>query len=421
MKVLSTKRTTMSRKTLLAAGIAICIFQNVQAQTMPLYINFNSHNEISDNIAYSTPSVWTQYRGIVLALADTFYMHNAKWNLQAESDFIRADITRENAYTNPNDLLDSLDNSATVEVDPHNHFDNNSMSVTYNPYNYPDLAHLLDSAGLAYPRNNMGGFLWTMASDFMPYQNPVAGNTYPNYLWNPNVIWGAGSPGHTNDYNGYGVWKPQGANAQFFTHTPSNHLTYIGNGCSYVVFDTTHVSTIINAVVQMLQYIQYQPYNSMSMYTASIQMNFRNIANPGFVDTIAAIVRGLEPYVNSGQIVYQTLTEKYNTWYAAHPTTTDHWKTDCTGLPLAVETNLSTTIANLYPNPASGILNIELPDAPIEEILIMDVQGKCVLRKTVDGISASYQLDVSELSSGLYFAVEESSSGMRYTSRFMKE
>jgi len=44
-----------------------------------------------------------------------------------------------------------------------------------------------------------------------------------------------------------------------------------------------------------------------------------------------------------------------------------------------------------------------------------------VLRKTVDGISASYQLDVSELSSGLYFAVEESSSGMRYTSRFMKE
>jgi hypothetical protein len=389
------------------------------AQTMPLSLNFNSHNEISDGIQYSNSSVWLQYRGIVLALADTFSHHGAKWNLQAESDFIRADIANESGYTNPNDLLDSLDNTGTVEVDPHNHFDNNSSSMTYNPYNYSDLAHLLDSAGLASPRNNMGGFLYTTATDFMPYQNPVAGNMYPNYSWNPNVIWGAGSPNHINDYNGYGVWKPQGGGVNFMNHDPSKHLTFIGNGCSFVVFDTTHVSTIVNGIVLMLQYIQYQPYDPMAMYTASIQMNFRDIATPGYIDTIAAIVRGIEQYRNSGQIVYQTLTEKYTTWYTAHSSSSDHFKLDCPVLTLGVEEE-RTGAAQLWPNPSNGILNVSSPGQPAEAVEVLDLQGKCLLRKELSQETA-YQLDLSSLSPGLYFLRQVSTGGESRIDKFMKE
>jgi hypothetical protein len=353
---------------------------SMKAQTMPLYLNFNSHNEISDNINYSSSSTWNQYRQIILTLADTFANNGVKWNLQAESDFIRANIAMENGYTNPNDLLDSLDNSPTVEVDPHNHFDNNPSSTTYNPFNYSDLAHLLDSTGCVYPRNNMGGFLWTVGSDFMPYQNPVQGNTYPTYYWNPQVIWGAGSPGHTNDYNGYGVWKPAGATMNFFTHTSSNHLTFIGNGCSNVVFDTTHVSTIVDQIVGTLQYIQYQPYNYMNMFTASIQMNFRDMDTPGYTDTIAAIVRALKPYVASGQIVYQTLTEKYITWYTAHTNTSDHFQLDCSGLHLGTDEVTTSSSVQLFPNPANAEVTIQASE-PIEQAEIFDATGKLIYLK----------------------------------------
>ena len=411
----------MIYKKLLTTGIIFSFFlsQNISAQTMPLYINFNSHNEISDHIIYSNSATWNQYRGIVLALADTFHAHNAKWNLQCESDFILADITRENGYANPNDLLDSLDNSATVEVDPHNHFDSVTTSMTYNPYNYPDLAHLLDSAGLAYPRKNMGGFLWATATDWMPYQNPVAGYTFSNYSWNPNVIWGAGSPNHTSDYNGYGVWKPQGGNISFFTHDPSKHLTFIGNGCSFVIFDTTHVATIVNQVAEMIQYIQYQPYSSMAMYTASIQMNFRNIASPGFVDTVAAIVRALQPYVNSGQIIYQTLTEKYTTWYAAHSVATDHWKTDCQGLPLEVQNSETENSFEIFPNPATDYLTINFSEK-IKSIEILNAEGKLEMKKDVAENTGSCFIDVSDLPPGLYFAVTESD-GERSCKKFVKQ
>lgn len=389
------------------------------SQTMPLYLNFNSHNEISDHIQYATPSVWTQYRGLVLAVADTFYQHGVKWNLQCESDFVLADLSNENGFSNPDDLLDSLDNSATVEVDPHNHWDTAQLSTSYNPYNYSDVAHLLDSAGLAAPRNNMGGFMYTNASDFMPYQNAVPGYVYPSSAWSPNVIWGAGSPNHTNDYNGYGVWKPQGGGVQFLSHDPLKHLTYIGNGCSEVVFDTTHVATIVNAIVQMLQYIQQQPYDPMAMYTASIQMNFRHLAGPGYVDSIAAIVRGLEPYVNSGQIVYQTLTEKYTTWYTAHTNANDYFKVDCQGLPLGVTDETQTEIAKLWPNPVAGMLNVENGDQPVESIEIFDLQGKCVLRKEPG--ASFYAVDVTMLSPGLYFLRQATADGKLSVTRFVKE
>lgn len=392
---------------------------NLRAQTMPLYLNFNSHNEVNDHIQYANGSVWLQYRGLILAVADTFNQHGVKWNLQVDSDFILADLTNESGFSNPNDLLDSLDNSATVEVDPHNHFDNNSSSMSYNPYNYPDLAHLLDSAGLQSPRKNMGGFIWTTTPDFMPYQNPVAGNTYPDYTWRPDVIWGAGSPNHQNDYNGYGVWKPQGPNLNFFNHDPSKHLTFIGNGCSYVVFDTTQVSTIVNAIVEMLQYIQYQPYDPMAMYTASIQMNFRDLAGPGYVDTIAAIVRGLEPYVNSGQIVYQTLSDKYTTWYTAHSNTADYFRTDCQGLPLgANETEIQSGIS-FYPNPSSGILNIQTAGKTMNEIQLMDMQGKLVLSK--NSTSSNEQIDLSAFEPGMYFAIIRFEDGSQSSSRIIRE
>lgn len=401
----------MKKTATLIAGIVSGLV-TIQAQTMPLYLNFNSHNEISDNIQYSSAGVWTQYRGYVLQLAGIFSNAGAKWNLQADSDFILADHTRESAFTNPNDLLDSLDATPTVEVDPHNHFDNNASSPSYNPYNYSDLAHLLDSAGLNGARKNLGGFLWGTASDWMPYQNLVPGNVYPSYTWRPDVVWGAGSPGHTNDYNGYGVWKPQGAGLGFLNHDPTKHLTFIGNGCSLVITDTTHVSTIVNQIVQMIQYIHYQPYNSMNMYTASIQMNFRDFS-ANYIDTVAAIVQGLQPYVTSGDIVYQTLTEKYTTWYNAHSNVQDHFKLDCQGLPLNTgEVNGNKAVANVWPNPAADVMHLNSDTEAIIYLSIYNSGGQLVFRKQQNTSVYQTEVDVSELPAGIYLLSVQTENGI---------
>ncbi len=371
------------------------------AQVMPLYLNLNSHNETDDPNDYSIPATYSQVKQLVIEIADTVIANNARWNMQVESNFINACLTHENGFTNPNDLLDSLDNLTHIEVDPHNHFDPLPTSQTYNPYNYADLAHLLDSCGLATPRKNMGGFLWQTATDWMPYQMGAPGNTYTNYTWQPNVVWGGGSPGHTNDYNVYGIWKPNGASAQFPIHNPLRHLTCIGNGCSNVLSDSTPVSDNINQIISLINYINTLPYDPNAYWTASIQFNFRDINMPGLADSISTIIHALQPYVSSGQIVWMTLTEKYDNWYNLHSNANDYFQFRCDSLTLD-ESEISVLNGVLaYPNPVVDVLHLQ-SSVPLETISVYDSFGRIIYRRDGEG-EIEEELDCSGWVSGAYF------------------
>lgn len=403
---------------LLSAGLSLVFSASMHSQTMPIYLNINSHNETDDPNDYSISATYYQVKEIVKSIADTIGTNGAKWNMQVESNLINACLTHENGASNPNDLLDSLDNLPHVEVDPHNHF-SPQPGPTYNPYNYADCAHLLDSCGLAAPRKNMGGFLWQTASDWMPYQTGAQGNTYTGYTWQPNVVWGGGSPGHTNDYNVYGIWKPGGASAQFPIHNPSRHLVCIGNGCSNVLSDSTPVSDNINQIVNLVNYISTLPYDPNAYWTASIQFNFRDINMPGLADSIATIIHALQPYVNSGQIVWMTLTEKYDNWYTLHSNVNDYFQFRCDSLTLGDPVVSVHEGMLAYPNPVSENLHISSGSSPFASIFAYDAFGHIIYRRELSAES-EIDIDCSSWTSGAYLISATFADGTFSTQRVIR-
>lgn len=402
-------------KTLITLLLMFATLGSVSAQSMPVYLNINSHNETEDPSDYSVLSNYNQARSVIVKIADTIASNNARWNMQVESNFILACIDHETAGSNPNDLLDSLDALNQIEVDPHNHFD-----FIDNPYNYADLAHLLDSCGLAAPRKNIGGFLYQTGPDWMPYQNGDTGFTFTNYIWQPNVVWGGGSPGHVNDFNAYGIWKPSGPGPQFSIPNPLRHLTCIGNGCSNVITDSTPVTDNINQIINLINYISTQPYDPNAYWTASIQFNFRDLQMPGLADSISKIIRTLQPYVNSGQVVWMTLTEKYDNWYNTHTNPNDYFLETCDSLPLTIPELQLASAVNLYPNPASASVQISSPEDPVSAYIIYNMNGKEMIRNDESNTSV-VEISVEQWDSGIYLVYITTASGQVHLRKLLRQ
>jgi hypothetical protein len=401
-------------KTIYTFTVIITSSMLLSAQNMPVYLNINSHNETEDPSDYSIQANYNQARQKIVEIADTIASNNARWNMQVESNFILACLAHESAGTNPNDLLDSLDALNEIEVDPHNHFD-----FIDNPYNYADLAYLLDSCGLASPRKNIGGFLYQTGPDWMPYQSGDTGFTFTNYIWHPNVVWGGGSPGHVNDFNAYGIWKPNGPSAQFSVHNPLRHLTCIGNGCSNVITDSTAVMDNINQIIDLINYISTQQYDPNAYWTASIQFNFRDLQMAGLADSISKIIHTLQPYVNSGQVVWMTLTEKYDNWYNLHTNVNDHFLQTCDTLPLSTpELQLASGVV-MFPNPATSVVQISSSQDPVTSIAVYDMNGKVMIRND-ESNAYLVEISVAGWDSGMYLVYITTSSGQIFLQKLIR-
>ncbi|MGK0385575.1 MAG: chitodextrinase [Patiriisocius sp.] len=80
----------------------------------------------------------------------------------------------------------------------------------------------------------------------------------------------------------------------------------------------------------------------------------------------------------------------------------------------------SITVGNirLYPNPADAVLNIDILEGTFERIDVYSVTGSLV--RTISEVSNRMSLEVSTLSSGIYF-VRFSSNGFVITKRFVKK
>lgn len=401
-------------KTIYTITVIITSSMLLSAQNMPVYLNINSHNETTDPSDYSVAVNYYQARGVIKQIADTVASNNARWNMQVESNFILACIDHETAGSNPNDILDSLDALNEIEVDPHNHF-----NISTNPFNYADLAFLLDSCGLASPRKNIGGFLWQTGPDWMPYQIGDTGFTFTNYIWHPNVVWGGGSPGHVNDFNAYGIWKPSGPSAQFSVHNPMRNLTCIGNGCSNVITDSTSVNDNINNIINLINYISTRPYDPNAYWTASIQFNFRDLQMPGLADSISKIIHSLQPYVNSGQVVWMTLTEKYDNWYNTHTNVNDYFLETCDTLPLSTpELQLASGVV-MFPNPATSVVQISSAQDPVTSIAVYDMNGKVMIRND-ESNEYLVEISVADWDSGMYLVYVTTSSGQIFLQKLIR-
>jgi hypothetical protein len=71
-----------------------------------------------------------------------------------------------------------------------------------------------------------------------------------------------------------------------------------------------------------------------------------------------------------------------------------------TETPTSIET-METDIFSVYPNPTTGVIQINLKNDKYKEVLIMDLSGRVMFERPLTEIKTT--IDVSKLSSGIYF------------------
>lgn len=396
----------------LYALLMLALTMGLSAQTKVLHLNLNSHNETNDPTTYTNSVQYATFKPFVKSFADSVIIKQVKWNMQVETNFIQGVLLNEAAATSTVDFLQASDASPYIEVDVHHH------STAF--FKHADVAKLLDSCGVAGPHNNVGGFLWLNSyytagsdADWTTYGNGVTGFTWPTYTWTPKVIWGAGSqPAHTNDFNAFGIWKPSGATASTFTvHNPTGNITYIGNGCDWHVYDTTNVQWIKNDFNKAMQYITTRPANANLFYTASIQTDFRYYATAGYVSKVFQIVNYIKSSSYSSSVVWETLTEKYNSWYGSHNSSASFFD-NCTAYKSVGILDMSNDVMfSMYPNPATNNLTIEIGQFNFTnyKVSIYNALGQLMTIKETD--QNKVNISLSSLQKGIYFVSLETKEG----------
>ncbi len=399
----------MKVKTLLLIVATNFLLEDASHSQTPVYFNIISHNEITDSLKYKTnPFHWAYIKPKVKELCDSIISKHARYNMQLDGNFILGALNFDNASVSDDDIIEWAHNSPYIDVDGHNHFDAN-----VNPYNYSDLAKLLDSCGVVMTRkvlgSNWGGAqqLWTQ------YQNPVAGYTFTNFNWQPEILWGMASPGHTNDLNVFGVWKPASPSStqSFLQHDPNNQLTGIGGGCkdaiSYTINPLSgeinlYTQDVIDNIKNIVDYIQTLPPGPNDFYTMNMMINFRDIPEiPSFADSISTIIDGIQDYVDEGKIVWATLAEKYDLWYAQHPNPNDFFNYNCDDITTGTDNRIYGRTALIYPNPSPGSFTIEFDEPTDCLIKVRNLNGQSLFSKNTTN-SKTFTVNM-ELPNGLYF------------------
>lgn len=299
-------------------NLIFCFFSFAgKAQNNILHLNLGSHNEMSDIIhGVNYGQNFSFIKSRILEIADSVKANGAKWNMQVESNFILACLQNDSAYFRQDDIIQKMDQLSDVEVDPHNHLDTIvGHGFNFNPYNYADLAHLLDSCGLS-SSMNVGGFLYnssdwkTKDENWSLWKNGIQGRVFPQYQWTPTVLWGGGTPDHINDKFPSGIWHPAGPTPLKYLKNDPHQLMAIGNGCRWLIQDTNDLDVLILEMEQYIQTIQKFPPQTNTFYTATIMFDFRNILDTNIVFRISKVLRALKPWADSSKLVWQTLSEK---------------------------------------------------------------------------------------------------------------
>ncbi len=407
----------MKRIITLVGVLILVSSEHIQAQT-PVYFNIISHNESSDPLDYD--GIQTDFnliQPLVKELCDSIISKQAKYNMQVDANFINGVLTWENGSTNSGDILEWANNSPYIDVDGHNHFVPN-MGPGYNPYNYSDLAYLLDSCGVILTHKVLGGVTYadttvgsiTMMENWTQYSLPNPGYSFPDFLWQADIVWGTASPGHVADYTRFGVWKPAGATSPtlFGVHDPNATITHIGGGCkayvSYILDEQGNLvrttDEVITNIKSVVDGIQNNPTSPNDFYTMNMLINFRDMPNiPNFADSIGAIIDGLQDYVTQGKIVWATLGEKYDLWYQQHTNPNDFFNFDCADVVLSVDENPVLQSINIYPNPTTGIVNFEGDLSNKTRIKIYNIYGQLCF----DDLLNTYSINIESCPKGIYF------------------
>lgn len=382
------------------------LFATITFAQPKVYINLNSHNEVSGEPAYDqAPGInYATIYPFVKTMSDSVISKKVKWNFQSDVRFLLGCIKYDvkSVSTGNKNILRWMDESVYIECDPHSHEGNVNGSV----YNYADVAHLHDSLGLS-TRRNVGGFKidgLQNGSDWENFENGMVCSKFksaPN--WKPYTLWGGSyNAGVHNDVNMYGCYKPQ-SRANYQVHVNTNRVAEQGNGCSAHFTDTTDENRIINQLKTLFNNVHNGVYPADGFYTQAIQFDCRDIGEPNFINRLCVILDTVNNYVKKGWVEWMTITEKDEYWRSTLDSAYKYNTCDdlTSGVSLALANAKSISV---FPNPGKAGLftidgDIELANCKIE---VMDCQGKVSTLPWVNN-AKNHSVDLSAYSPGLYF------------------
>lgn len=382
------------------------LIKDFKAQTYPpVYITLVSHNE--DQAQWLNYNYYISKRNILIQIANVVQSRGAIWSHQSDYRFLQAVLMYDTgsvvSNTNGKNIMRWLVEDKGVICDPHSHQSGN--------YNYADVAYLHQLCGVSVTKV-VGGFLYDTVingNNWENMQNGLYGRTYTSYFWQPDILWGSGTPLHTNDPDPLGAWKPQSM-TNYYYHDTTKHLVVLGHGCSNHIEDTSNITYNVSTVRNIVNNITSGAlpdtgfYPSYSIFGEGDLTTTRVTKITQFIDSIA-------PLVASGRVQWKSLTEVYNIWnttYGKKP----YWIL-CDDLPLGLQTISNTVPSSFnleqnYPNPFNPTTNIKfsLPKKDFVNLVVYDITGKVVetlVDKELNIGTYNYDWDASKYSSGIYF------------------
>lgn len=361
----------------------------------PVYLTFTTHNE--DAEPYQIYNYYIARRNFVVQLANMLQGKNIKWDFQSDWKFLQAvknfDTGNVVQNTNGKNLLKWLVEDRGISCDPHSH--------EANGYNYADVAYLHEQLNII-PTKIVGGFIYNQiigGNNWENLETGIYGRVYTSYFWKPDILWGGGTPGHINDPQNYGAWKPQSM-ANFYIHDSTKHLTLIGNGCSNKIYDTTAVSTVVQRIRNIVDAVQYHVLPDTGFYTTTVHSQIADLNNPQIIK-IMQFIDSVQTFVNEGKVVWKSIEEIYNTWNTTY-NKKPFW-VGCSQLPAVYSFyNIKFIPEGLY-NEISNSLNLQ------------DV-SKAYLRNVSSpySVADSSQSEIDSISFNSKFAFVNANSGIYY-------
>ncbi len=335
-----------------------------------VYINFVSHSE--DAYVYlNAPGVYLQARHGIVEFAHSVRDSGAEWVFG--SDYVtllaiaRYDTGSILSATNGKNLLKWLHDDMDMECDPHSH---------ESAYNYSDIAKLHWDLGVE-PAPVINGFIYnTMPNSghcWMEYLDSVPGDSFPSFKWKPEILWGGGTPGHTNDPMYYGMWKPLDT-ANFFVHNDTSSLIDYSTGCR-IVIEQMSVQEIADTIDRLLNAIQDGVVPPDGFYCTSMFFEEGSLRDTAFLSKLDSIIALVNVRVAEGKMEWKKITE-----------VVDIWKTDYDSVPFWVECSFDSVYTytrnnkpkesvKLYPVPCQDYLNIDNAGG-FYEVSVYDLTGR---------------------------------------------
>lgn len=381
----------------IALALFFLINLNKASAQSVLYFNFVSHNEEVSSWGNST--FYGNNRNRLITLADYFQLNGITWNMQSDRTYllgvIELDTGSLQTITNNKNILRYLYEDKGVEMDPHGH---------ETLYLYPDLVHLMDSIGL--PESKiMGGTIYDgMNGDnvWTNMSNGQNGVIFPWVNWQPDYLWGPGTPAHVNDPKYFGFWNPQDT-INFLTHDTTQHIRAIGTGCEIKVKnDSVTVDEITQQIKDVITHVEDLTYPANGFYMQTVFFEQGDLNNAAFYSKLLQVADSVDLYVSQGHGEWKTLKQMYTEWETTYSAQMFMW--EC-GDIVGIEEQGEMIKLDVYPNPTDGQLTIELPEninpSTNLHLMIYDISGSMILNVQV--LDQKSVIDLSTITSGIYF------------------